>query len=123
MKKTLLFFIFLLNSTLCYSKSENDHTIKIYGLEKTNFDYKFRLIQESSFEKIELDCQSFFNGLNFYLDDGSLFESYYLENYECVNFFHAVDRWEKKFMCLNVNFENRNMSVDQSKKACSFKKN
>ncbi len=120
MKKLLFFFIFILNIAFSFSKDKNNHTIKIYGLEKTNFDYKFRLIQDSSFEKIELDCQSFFNGLNFYLENGDLFESYYLENYECENFFHAVERWEKEFMCLKVNFENRNMSVNQSQKECSF---
>lgn len=118
MRKLILPIIFFLISSNIFSEEIPDVTIKVYGMETTSFDYIFRLKQESLFERVELDCQSFFNGLNFFSKD-KISHSITLGNVECENLFFSIENKKNSILCLNVSFESNKFSIE-SEKNCSF---
>ncbi len=118
MKKVILFLFILIISKGLLSEETPDVTIKVYGMKTTSFDYIFKLRQESQFARIELDCQSFFNGLNFYSEE-EMVNSITLGSVECENLFFSIENKKNGILCLNVSFESNKFSIG-AEKTCSL---
>ena len=118
MKKIILSLFILIISINILSEEIPDVTIKVYGMETTSFDYIFKLRQESQFARIELDCQSFFNGLNFYSEE-EMAHSIALGSVECENLFFSIENKKNGILCLNVSFESNKFSIG-AEKTCSL---
>jgi hypothetical protein len=71
----------------------------------TDMDYIFE-IKTTKFEKVTLDCQSFFNGINFY-ENGEVKHNIYLEMFECeeMNQFFKDSKAENLPVCLGLDTE------------------
>ncbi|MDC0254879.1 hypothetical protein OAK75_08270 [Bacteriovoracales bacterium] len=118
MKTIFLSLFILIISSNILSEEIPDVTIKVYGMETTSFDYIFKLRQDSQFARIELDCQSFFNGLNFYSGE-KMVHSITLGSVECENLFFSIENKKNGILCLNVSFESNKFSIG-AEKTCSL---
>ena len=99
-------------------KASRDFSLKVMGLEQTSYDYIFRLKQKSIYSKVNLDCQSFFNGLHFLSKEEKIIDKIILDNHECEQLFLMIEKKEEEFLCFNVNLEEDTLTLDQSGSNC-----
>ncbi|MBG09343.1 MAG: hypothetical protein CME68_11330 [Halobacteriovoraceae bacterium] len=99
-------------------KKEKDFSIEIMGIVETPYDYIFRLEQKSLYPKVNLDCQSFFNGLHFLSKEEEIIDKIILDHHECEQLFLMIQKKEKESICLNVYLKEGNLSLDQSGSNC-----
>ncbi len=114
----LLFVSFSLEINANGIKDNQEFTLKVIGLEQTDYEYIFRLKQESIFPKVNLDCQSFFNGLHFLSKEEKIIDRFDLDSHECEQLFLMIQKMEGKSLCLNVQLVKGDLSIDQSGSSC-----
>ena len=119
--KKIFIFIFIIFSLKAFGNNklkEAEFSLEIMGIELTNYDYIFRLKQKSIYPKVNLDCQSFFNGLHFLSKDEKIIDKIVLDHHECEQLFLMIQKKEKTSLCLNVNLERGDLFLDQSGLNC-----
>ena len=114
----LLFVSFALEINANGVKDNQEFALKVIGLEQTDYEYIFRLKQESIFPKVNLDCQSFFNGLHFLSKEEKIIDRIDLDSHECEQLFLMIQKMEGKSLCLNVQLVKGDLSIDQSGSSC-----
>ena len=97
---------------------EGEFTLRVKGIERTPYDYIFRLKQVSPYPKVNLDCQSFFNGLHFMSKDEIIIDKIVLDHQECEQLFRMIWKKEKEHLCLRVHLERGELFLDQSGTSC-----
>ena len=113
-----LFVSFSLKINANSVKAGQGFSLKVMGLEQTPYDYIFRLKQKSIYPKVNLDCQSFFNGLNFLSKEEKIMDKIVLDNHECEQIFLMIEKKEEEFLCFNVHLEEDILTLDQSGSNC-----
>ena len=81
---------FSLEANEKYIKNQKDFSLEIMGLTNTPYDYTFRLKQKSIYPKVNLDCQSFFNGLHFLSKEEKIIDKINLDHHECEQLFLII---------------------------------
>ncbi len=122
-REKIIFFILLLMSFSLeanekYIKNQKDFSLEIMGLTNTPYDYTFRLKQKSIYPKVNLDCQSFFNGLHFLSKEEKIIDKINLDHHECEQLFLIIKSKEEESICLNIYLEEDDFSLDQSGSNC-----
>ena len=122
-KSILIVFLFLfvsfsLEINANGVKAGQVFSLKVMDLEQTSYDYIFRLKQKSIYHKVNLDCQSFFNGLHFLSKEEKIMDKIILDNHECEQLFLMIEKKEEEFLCFNVNLEEDILTLDQSGSNC-----
>jgi len=114
----VLFVSFSLEMNANSVKASQGFSLKVMGLEQTPYDYIFRLNQKSIYSKVNLDCQSFFNGLHFLSKEEKIIDKIVLDNHECEQLFLMIEKKEDEFLCFNVHLEEDILTLDQSGSNC-----
>ena len=121
-KKIIVILLLLLSFSLEIKannvKKEKDFSIEIMGIVETPYDYIFRLEQKSLYPKVNLDCQSFFNGLHFLSKEEEIIDRVTLDHHECEELFLMIQKMEKESICLNVYLKEGSLSLDKSGSNC-----
>ena len=117
----VLFFLLMsfsieINANGIYEDEE--FNLKVVGFEQTDYDYVFRLEQKSIYPKVNLDCQSFFNGLHFLSKEEKIIDRIDLDSHECEQLFLMIQKIEEKSLCFNVNLVEGFISINQSGSSC-----
>ena len=113
-----LFVSFSLEINANSVNTSQEFSLKVMGLEQTTYDYIFRLKQKSIYSKVNLDCQSFFNGLHFLSKEEKIIDKIVLDHHECEQLFLMIEKKEEEFLCFNVHLEEDILTLDQSGSNC-----
>ena len=114
----LLLISFVIEANEQNIKSEKEFSLEIIGLKQTPYDYIFRLKQKSIYPKVNLDCQSFFNGLHFLSKEEKIIDRINLDHHECEQLFLLIKTKEEKYICHNIYLEEDDFSLKRSGSNC-----